>query len=154
MNKILPLPRGGREGLPMTKIFNRYNRRSIRKNLRNKLTFHEIILWSKLKNRQINNRKFRRQHGIGNYIVDFFCPELKLVIEVDGANHSFDEKSEQYDTERKKYIESQGIKVIRFGNNEIKDNLIGVLEVVYKETSANHPKPLLGKEGNNYQIHN
>ena len=138
----------------MTKIFNRYNRRSIRKNLRNKLTFHEIILWSKLKNRQINNRKFRRQHGIGNYIVDFFCPELKLVIEVDGANHSFDEKSEQYDTERKKYIESQGIKVIRFGNNEIKDNLIGVLEVVYKETSANHPKPLLGKEGNNYQIHN
>ena len=138
----------------MTKIFNRYNRRSIRKNLRNKLTFYEIILWSKLKNRQINNRKFRRQHGIGNYIVDFFCPELKLVIEVDGANHSFDEKSEQYDTERKKYIESQGIKVIRFGNNEIKDNLIGVLEVVYKETSANHPKPLLGKEGNNYQIHN
>ena len=138
----------------MTKIFNRYNRRSIRKNLRNKLTFYEIILWSKLKNRQINNRKFRRQHGIGNYIVDFFCPELKLVIEVDGANHSFDEKSEQYDTERKKYIESQGIKVIRFGNNEIKDNLIGVLEVVYKETSANHPIPLLGKEGNNYQIHN
>ncbi|OGY43807.1 MAG: hypothetical protein A3B89_03780 [Candidatus Buchananbacteria bacterium RIFCSPHIGHO2_02_FULL_40_13] len=138
----------------MTKIFNRYNRRSIRKNLRNKLTFYEIILWSKLKNRQINNRKFRRQHGIGNYIVDFFCPELKLVIEVDGANHSFDEKSEQYDTERKKYIESQGIKVIRFGNNEIKDNLIGVLEVVYKETSANHPKPLLGKEGSNYQIHN
>jgi len=83
----------------MTKIFNRYTQRQTRKNLRNKLTFYEIILWSKLKNHQINNRKFR-QHSIGNYIVDFFCPKLKLVIEVDGANHFFDKKSEQYNTAR------------------------------------------------------
>lgn len=101
------------------------------------MTFYEIILWSKLKNNQINNRKFRRQHGIGNYIVDFFCPEIKLVIEVDGADHFFDEKSEKYDFERQKYLEKQGLKVIRFTNAEIRDNLNGVLEVIYGETSSN-----------------
>ncbi|MEK7072514.1 MAG: endonuclease domain-containing protein [Patescibacteria group bacterium] len=131
----------------MTKIFNRYNQKQTRRDLRNKLTFYEIILWSKLKNRQINNRKFRRQHGIGNYIVDFFCPELKLVIEVDGADHFFDEKSEQYDSARQKYIENKGIKVIRFTNNEIRDNLDGVLEVIYRETSVNHPNPSLKRRG-------
>jgi very-short-patch-repair endonuclease len=118
----------------MARIFNRYNQKKIRKSLRERQTFYEIILWSKLKNRQINNRKFRRQHGIGKYIVDFFCAELKLVIEVDGANHYFDDKSEQYDNDRQKYIENQNIKVIRFTNTDIKDNLDGVLEVIYQET--------------------
>jgi len=118
----------------MPKIFNRYNQKTTRKILRNKLTFYEIVLWSKLKNSQINDKKFRRQHGIGNYIVDFYCPEIKLVIEVDGANHYFDEKSEEYDNKRQKYLENLGLKVIRFKNNEIRDNLDGVLGLIYKET--------------------
>ncbi len=128
----------------MSKIFNRYSQKELRNGLRHKMTPHEIILWSKLKNSQLHNCKFRRQHGIGRFIVDFYCPELKLVIEVDGANHFFDEESEKYDNKRQKFIESQGIKVIRVGNTDIKDNMSGVLDLISQEifnrkSTANHP---------------
>ena len=114
----------------MTKIYNQYSQKQIRKDLRNKMTAPEIVLWSKLKNKQFNNCKFRRQHGIGKFIVDFYCPELKLVIEIDGANHFFDKDSEKYDNDRQKFIESQGVKVLRFTNNDILDNLNEVMEII------------------------
>lgn len=69
------------------KIFNSKKTKAQRTHLRNNLTQAESRLWSKLKGRQIFDYKFRRQHGIGNYIVDFYCPVLKLVIEVDGESH-------------------------------------------------------------------
>lgn len=68
--------------------------------------------------------RFRRQHSIGYYIIDFYCAEKKLVIEVDGSQHK---ENEEYDTERSHYLESLNLKVLRFWNNEINDNLTGVL---------------------------
>jgi len=127
----------------MTKIFNRNIQKPIRNKLRKNLTAPEVILWSKIKNKQVNGYKFRRQHGIGRYIADFYCPELMLVIEVDGANHFFDEKSLKYDVERQKFLESQGIKVLRISNTDIKENLNEVMNCIYNEckgkASANLP---------------
>ena len=88
-----------------------------RKELRNKSTSEEILLWLRLKNSQIGF-KFRRQHSIGGYIVDFYCPAKKLVVEVDGPQHLKKENIE-YDKIRSGYFEGLNIKVLRFTNEEI-----------------------------------
>lgn len=75
--------------------------------------------------------KFRRQQSIGPYIVDFYCPRLKLVIEVDGDSHFLDEAIE-YDRKRQKYIESFGTKFLRFTNLEIYENIDEVLEEILR----------------------
>ena len=100
-----------------------------RKELRNSATPQEIILWSKISNFQLGF-KFRRQHSIGNYIVDFYCPEAKLVIEIDGSEHL---KQADYDNERTEYLLSVGCKVLRFWNNEINRNIEGVVMRIMKE---------------------
>jgi very-short-patch-repair endonuclease len=76
-----------------------------------------------LKNKQLGC-KFRRQHSIGKYVVDFYCSEKKLVIEIDGWQHK---EQERYDEERIKYLESLELKVLRFWNNDVNDNLNGVI---------------------------
>ncbi len=80
--------------------------------LRKTQTNVEKLLWYLLRNRQIANAKFRRQHPIGPYIVDFYCHEASLAIELDGGQHA--EQQLDYDHNRTEYIESQGIKVLRF----------------------------------------
>lgn len=102
------------------------NEKTRRKNLRNNLPQAEIILWSKLKTRQLVGFKFRRQYSVGSYVIDFYCPEMKLAIEVDGESH-FHTSSLEYDKERQLFIESFGIRFLRFTNNEIYQNLNGVL---------------------------
>jgi very-short-patch-repair endonuclease len=98
------------------KIKKRLKEKVIRRsrNLRKESTPQEIILWSRIKN---------RQYQIGKYIVDFICEEKKLIIELDGWQHS---EQENYDIERTKYLERQGYKVIRIWNGEINSNLTGV----------------------------
>ena len=96
-----------------------------RKRLRHNLTPQEIILWSRLKREQLGC-KFRRQHSIGNYIVDFYCPKKKLIVELDGCQHKR-EKDTKYDTKRTAYFESLDICVLRFWNNEVNENLDGVI---------------------------
>ncbi len=76
--------------------------------------------------------KFRRQHGIGRYVVDFFAPAVKLVIEVDGDSHGT-EVAQKYDDERQKEIERLGLKVIRFTNEDVLQNMDGVLESIHRE---------------------
>ena len=71
----------------MVRILNKSSQTPIRKFLRNHSTVPEKLLWEKLKGKQLLGFKFRRQHGIGNYIVDFYCPKLKLGIEIDGVSH-------------------------------------------------------------------
>ena len=93
------------------------------------MTPQEIILWSRLRRNQIMGYKFRRQHSIGNYIVDFYCPEKKLIIEIDGLQHKR-EKDLRYDAKRTGYFNSLGIKVLRFWNNEVLTNLEGVLDTI------------------------
>lgn len=89
----------------------------------------EVILWKKLKGGQMGY-KFRRQHSIGGYVVDFYCPELHLAIEVDGRTHDYHDQI-IYDKERQKYIEALGIKVLRFYSEEIFKNLNNVIERIY-----------------------
>ncbi|MCB0119709.1 MAG: endonuclease domain-containing protein [Anaerolineales bacterium] len=94
--------------------------------LRKELTPAEAKLWAYLRNDQLGV-SFRRQHAIGNYIPDFVCIEKKLIIELDGSQHL---EQEEYDKERTQYLESQGYKVIRFWNNEVTNNIEGVILVI------------------------
>lgn len=104
---------------------------SKRRSLRKGATPQEIILWSKLRHKNLGV-KFQRQHGIGSYIVDFYCPKKKLIIEIDGIQHD-NINDKNYDSERTKYFESLGFKVLRFWNNEINTNMEGVLIKIESE---------------------
>jgi very-short-patch-repair endonuclease len=86
-------------------------------------------LWGNLKGSQLEGRKFRRQTSIKSFIVDFYCPEEKLVVELDGDIH-FDDEIKRYDEERTKEIEKEGIKVIRFENQDVLLNLKSVLSEI------------------------
>ena len=114
------------------------------KKLRKKSTPQEIIIWSRLRNRRFHELKFRRQYSIGKYVVDFICLEKKIIIEVDGWQHK-EEKQERYDLERSEFLVELGFKVIRFWNNEVNNNLNGVILKI--EENLPHPGPLLGGEG-------
>ena len=107
-------------------LFNNSDLKSLRQKLRKDMPTAEVILWSELQGRRLLDLKFRRQYGIGRYVVDFYCPKLKLVIEVDGDSHST-RKAERYDKRRQEYIESKGIKVYRCDNN-VYTNLDGVIK--------------------------
>ena len=84
---------------------------------------------ARLRNRQLVGMKFRRQHPIGPYIVDFYCHEARLAIELDGSGHQ-DEDQADYDRIRSTELESKGVKVMRFWNQDVTDNLDGVLEAI------------------------
>ena len=99
------------------------------KNLRQNLTKSEAIIWNYLKGKKVEGVKFRRQFPIGNYIADFAAIEIKLIIEIDGATHSSDDRVE-YDTARTEFLTSQGWRVIRVWNNDIYSNLNGVLQSI------------------------
>ena len=101
-------------------------------------------MWEILRNRKFLGLKFRRQHGIGEYIADFYCSEKKIVIEIDGDTH-FKDDAVEYDKIRTEFFNSVGIKVIRFTNNEVYQNIKEVLEEIERETYP-HPSPLPVKE--------
>jgi very-short-patch-repair endonuclease len=94
--------------------------------LRNHSTLSEALLWNCLKNNQLGYR-FTRQKIIENYIVDFYCPKLKLVIEIDGSTH---ESKIIDDIKRDLYLESKNIKVLRIGDDDVKNNLDGVVNYI------------------------
>lgn len=103
--------------------------------LRKNMTEAELILWDVLKNRKFNNLKFRRQHPIQLFIVDFYCHQLGLVIEIDGEYHQFEQQI-KYDESRTEILQEFGILVIRYSNDSILNNLDNVLlelnEIVQK----------------------
>jgi len=113
----------------MTQIYNRTSEKEKRRWLRNAMTEPEIILWSQLKNKQIGGHKFRRQYSMGPYILDFYCPEKKLAIEVDGGGH-FTKDGMAYDQVRESVIGQFGVHFLRFTNVDIRENLHGVLTVI------------------------
>lgn len=102
-------------------IHNWKSLKETRKELRNNLTSAEATLWSMLQKSQLDERKFRRQHSIGPYIVDFYCPKEKLVIELNGKSH-FETSGLIYDEQREIYLEGLGYRVMRFENSEIFEN--------------------------------
>ena len=113
-------------------IYNEKILESRRRDLRVKQTEAEKILWQKLRNRQINGFKFFRQCSIGKYIADFYCSELRLVIELDGSQH-YEENSLEYDNIREEFMKSLDIKTIRFNNLDVFKSLDEVMERVYDE---------------------
>ena len=100
-----------------------------RQRLRNKMPLAETILWQHLKGKKLKGYKFRRQHGVGSFILDFYCPSANLAIELDGDSH-FELGAEEYDNRRQMFIESKNIVVIRFKNFEVFQNLDHVLQVI------------------------
>ena len=104
------------------------NTKSKARILRKSMTSAEKTLWNKLRRGQLKGMYFRRQHPYGIYILDFFCHEANLVIEVDGGVHF---GSREYDEERTQYLESTGLKVIRFRNEDVEENIDKVIEAIY-----------------------
>ncbi len=123
------------------RIRNRASLKDRRKELRKNQTDCEKILWQKLRNRQMNGLKFFRQYSFGTYILDFYCPEISLAVELDGGQHA-KEENQEYDSQRNLYLEANGVKTLRFWNNEVLLNLDGVLENIFK-ASQRPPIPLL-----------
>jgi len=107
----------------------------IAQKLRNNSTDTEKYLWKYLRGRQLEGFKFRRQHPIGKYIVDFINLERKIIIEVDGGQHLENKKDELRD----KWFEEQGYEVLRFWNNEVLTNIEGVLESIRKKLYSPSP---------------
>ena len=97
--------------------------------LRRNTTLAEKVLWKRLRDRNLFNVKFRRQHPLFIFIVDFYCHELKLVIEVDGEIHNNEENIE-YDLSRQAFLEDHGLKVLRFTNHQVLFELSEVLAQV------------------------
>jgi len=107
------------------KIYYNPKLKPLARKLRNNSTLSEILLWEEIKYRKIFGYKFLRQKPIGNYIVDFFCNELKLVIEIDGDSH--DNENFEYDMKRQKRLESIGLTMLRFDDLEVKKDMDNVL---------------------------
>ncbi len=103
--------------------------KDLRITLRRNETKTEKILWSYLRNKNFQDFKFYRQYSVGNYILDFYCPKKKLAIELDGGHHA-EKENKEYDKERTLFLNDLNIKVLRFWNNEVLNNLEGVFEEI------------------------
>ena len=114
------------------RLHNKKELEVFRKKLRNNLTLEEAILWNQLKNKSLGGYKFRRQHSVGNYIVDFYCPKVKVRIELDGMHH-FTEEGLESDKNRDQFLDQQGIQIIRIENSGIWDQLSVALELIKDE---------------------
>ena len=104
--------------------------------LRKNMTEAEVKLWQHLRRKQLCNMQFLRQRPIGEYIVDFYCPEAKLVNEVDGEHH-YKEAGLKYDTRRDAYLRELGLTVMRFSNTDIMKNINGVAEAIREYLERN-----------------
>jgi len=114
--------------------------RDFAKNLRQLATDAEQRLWWQLRNRQLCSAKFRRQHPVPPYIVDFVCLEKKLVVEADGGQHI---EQQTYDEKRTAFLEAQGFRVLRFWNDEILTQTENVLDIIFRALNETpHPNPL------------
>ncbi len=110
-------------------VINQPELKTLRTKLRKNLTPAEAAFWKVVQRRKLDARKFRRQQSIGKYVLDFYCPEEKLVIELDGEGHSSGRAS-LHDRERRLFIEYFGIKVIRFENKRVFEDLDWVVDVI------------------------
>ena len=98
--------------------------------MRTNSTFPEKLLWSSLRAKQLGGLKFRRQVPIENFVVDFYCPAARLVVEVDGQSH---DDQIQYDGDRSRRLNELGLRVVRVSNDDVLDNLEGVAEMLLRE---------------------
>jgi len=117
---------------------NEETQKERRKLLRNNSTMAEIKLWNEIKGRKVGGLKFRRQQGIGSYILDFYCPELKLCVELDGNSH---EMKQEYDIERTLFLNGQGIEVLRFSNAQVMSHVLSVVNEILRYAALRQRKP-------------
>ena len=110
------------------------------RHLRQTQNTYEDLLWQLLRNRRRCNKKFRRQHSIGPYTADFYCAEELLVIEIDGSNH-FSEEGKRYDEARDRFMNSQGIRVLRFTAKQVELETDLVLEQIDQALDPSTPDP-------------
>ena len=113
-----------------TQQYNRPEQKSLRKQLRNGGEAPEAVMWSLLKGRQLDGMKFRRQFGVGPYVLDFYCPEIKLGVELDGAPHFMSGNFGRDDVREEYLFKEHGIKVIRFENRTLFYNPEGVVDAI------------------------
>jgi very-short-patch-repair endonuclease len=124
----------------MEKIFNRKKQKDIRQELRKTISIVEKTLWQKIRNQQLGV-KFRRQHGIGRYVADFYAPDIHLVIELDGDSH-YQDDAQEYDRIRDEFMRSMGLRILRFTNDEVMNNLDEVVLKIFqriKQTAKQTP---------------
>jgi len=127
----------------MTKFYNKTYLKQNRRDLRKRMTQSETLLWSCLRSKQ-SGFKFRRQYSIGNYIVDFCCPRLKLVIELDGLTHNY-ESVHNKDIIKDQFLKDRGFMVLRFSDSDILNNLSEDLDIIWMKCNSlvNKNKPPL-----------
>ena len=116
-----------------------------RRELRHNQTDAEKALWAQVRNKQFFGLKFFRQYSVGAYILDFYCPEKKLAVELDGGQHNLSEGRE-YDAERTAYLNFHGIEVVRFWNNEVLCEMEGVLKSLTQRLTPPSLPLLQGEE--------
>jgi very-short-patch-repair endonuclease len=120
-------------------IFNLPRQMDRRKKLRNEPTAAEYVLWQTLKGSKVLGKKFRRQCGIGPYIVDFYCSECRLIIELDGAPH-FKVGADEYERARNIYLEGLGLQILRFENKVVFRNIEAVSDAIRAALESSPPR--------------
>lgn len=128
----------------MRNIYNNENLKNRRKKLRRNQTDAEKFLWSKLRKRQMLGLRFFRQYSVGPYILDFYCPAIRLAIELDGGHHN-EEHVIEYDERRSLYISKLNIEVIRFWNHDVINNVEGVVDTILQSINITPPNLPLDK---------
>ncbi|MEW5979660.1 MAG: endonuclease domain-containing protein [Acidobacteriota bacterium] len=113
----------------MGQIHNRPSLKPLRRALRSALTSAEAVLWKNLQRSQLEGKKFRRQHSVGPFVLDFYCPECRVAVELDGAGH-FESVHSRYEACRTDYLNRLGIRVVRFENRMVFEALESVLETI------------------------
>ena len=108
---------------------NESEQKILRKELRSHATPAEAVLWKMLKGRNADGMKFRRQQGIGPYVLDFYCPELRLCVELDGSSHDY---KYEYDEQRTEFLQKQGIRVLRFRNEQVWQGIDSVVNEIVR----------------------
>jgi very-short-patch-repair endonuclease len=154
MGMILGFPSWEGQGVGIIKL-KMSNRRKIipynpelkelARELRRNMTLSEVLLWNELKQKKILGYDFDRQRPIGNFIVDFYCKELSLAIEIDGKSHIY---RYDYDDERQQVIEKSGVTFLRFEDIQVKRDISNVLRVIEDWIEKNKPTPTPSQEGN------
>ena len=117
-------------------MFNARSKKRVRKKLRKSARAAEAVLWTYIQDRKLLGKKFRRQSSVGPYIVDFYCPECRLIVELDGAPH-FAPQAEEYEKRRTEYLRDAGLTVLRFENKAVRENIEFVLETIKRGLSPN-----------------
>lgn len=118
----------------MTQHYNKSTEKEKRRTLRKAIPPAEKLLWAKVRNKQLASCKFRRQYSVDQFVIDFYCPELKLAIEVDGSSH-FKAGAADYDHARQTFIEQFGITFLRVTNTNVYENLSGVCDLIQQKIS-------------------